>query len=289
MACSMQWPRMHEAEFVAGLRSLPLHPGARGLNDDVAVIAIGGETLIVTHDMIAEGVHYLAGTDPFDIAWKLVAVNLSDLAAKGADPIGVLVGASLTDGSDRFVAGLRAILTEYDVPLLGGDTIRPAGPASFGCTAIGRATTPTVPARCGARPGDTLYLAGESGAARRGWLALSEGKPPSDADIAAYLRPRPLLAEGRALAPHAHAMMDVSDGLLLDASRMAAASGVTIDIDAFADDEAMRWGDDYALMLAAGPPEPTLPARAIGRVLTHGEHDVLVGGQPPKGSLGYQH
>src|SRR3569623_1762183 len=172
-ACSMRWPRMHETKFIAALRSLPLHNGARGLNDDAAVIAIGGETLIVTHDMIAEGVHYLAGTDPFDIAWKVVAVNLSDLAAKGADPSGVLVGASLTDGSDRFVAGLRAILTEYDVPLLGGATLRPAGPASFGCTAIGRAPTPNVPARSGARPGDALYLAGEIGAARRGWLALS--------------------------------------------------------------------------------------------------------------------
>jgi len=280
---------MHETKFIAALRSLPLHPGARGLNDDAAVIAIGGETLVLTHDMIAEGVHYLPGTDQFDIAWKLVAVNLSDLAAKGAEPIGVLVGASLSDGSARFVEGLRAILKEYDVPLLGGDTIRPAGPASFGCTAIGRATTPNIPARSGARPGDTLFLAGEIGAARRGWLALSEGKLPSDADIAAYLRPRPLLAEGRALAPYAHAMMDVSDGLLLDASRMAAASGVAIDIDAFAEDEAMRWGDDYALLLAAGPLDPMLPARAIGRVLTHGEHDVLVGGQPPKGSLGYQH
>ena len=84
---------MNEAEFIAALRTLPLHPGAEGLRDDTATLAIGGETLILTHDAIAEGVHYRPGTDPFDIAWKLVAVNLSDLAAKGAAPLGVLVGA----------------------------------------------------------------------------------------------------------------------------------------------------------------------------------------------------
>ncbi|MBN8806680.1 MAG: thiamine-phosphate kinase [Sphingomonas sp.] len=280
---------MTEADFIAALRGLPLHPGARGLADDAAVIEIGGEALIVTHDMIAEGVHYLPGTDPFDIAWKLVAVNLSDLAAKGAEPVGVLIGASLGDGSERFVEGLRAILSEYDVPLLGGDSIRPAGPASFGCTAIGRATTRPVPARSGAREGDTLYLAGTIGAARRGWLGLSEGGTASDTDHLAYLRPRPLLAEGRALAPHAHAMMDVSDGLLLDASRMAAASGVTIDIAPLFDEADMRWGDDYALLLTAGPLDPALPARAIGRVLPRCDHDVLLDGRPVAGPLGYQH
>ena len=288
----MRWPKrfaINEADFIAALRSLPLHRGARGLADDAAVIDVGGETLILTHDMIAEGVHYLPGTDPFDVAWKLIAVNLSDLAAKGAEPIGVLIGASLDDGSERFVEGLHAILTEFAVPLLGGDTIRPTGPASFGCTAIGRATVRPVPARSGALAGDTLYLSGEIGAARRGWLALSKGGDASDTDRLAYLRPRPLLAEGRVLARHAHAMMDVSDGLLLDAARMAAASRVTIAIDPLFDDDAMRWGDDYALLLAAGPLDPTLPAHAIGRVLTRGEHDVLVDRRPVSGALGYQH
>ena len=138
---------MNEAEFIAALRTLPLHPGAEGLRDDTATLAIGGETLILTHDAIAEGVHYRAGTDPFDIAWKLVAVNLSDLAAKGAEPLGVLIGAVLVEGAERFVEGLRAILTEYAVPLLGGDTIS-VSPATFGCTAIGRAGA-TVPRRDG--------------------------------------------------------------------------------------------------------------------------------------------
>ena len=81
---------MNEAQFIAALRGLPLHPGAQDLRDDAAVIEVGGEALVLTHDAIAEGVHYRAGTDPADIAWKLVAVNLSDLAAKAAEPIGVL-------------------------------------------------------------------------------------------------------------------------------------------------------------------------------------------------------
>lgn len=282
---------MNEAEFIAALRTLPLHPGARGLHDDAAVIEIGGAALVVTHDMIAEGVHYLAGSDPFDIAWKLVAVNLSDLAAKGAEPIGVLVGASIGEGSARFVAGLNAILTDYGVPLLGGDTIRPHGPASFGCTAIGRATMRPVPSRSGAQPGDLVYLCGAIGAARRGWVALSEGQQGAPADIEAYLRPRPLLTEGRLLAPHASAMMDVSDGLLLDASRIAAASNVTLDLTGppGADRDAMTWGDDYALLFTAPSLDSALPGTAIGRVLDRGQHALLLDGRPVTGQIGFQH
>ena len=287
---------MTESDFITALRALPLHPGARGLADDVAAIDFGAETLILTHDMIAEGVHYRAGTDPFDIAWKLVAVNLSDLAAKGAEPIGVMIGASLDGGSARFVAGLSAILSAYGVPLLGGDTIRPAGPASFGCTAIGRATTRPVPARSGARAGDTLYLAGRVGLARLGWLALERGETPPEEARDAYLRPRPLLAEGRALAPYASAMMDVSDGLLLDARRMAEASGVTIAIDtacvpAAGDDRhaAMTWGDDYALLLAASALPAHAPCVAIGRVTAAGDAPLVIDGRPASGPLGYQH
>ncbi len=282
---------MNEADFIRALRALPLHPGARSLSDDAAVIEIGGETVIVTHDMIAEGVHYLPGADPFDIAWKLVAVNLSDLAAKGAEPIGVLIGASLDDGSARFVEGLRAILVQYGVPLLGGDTIRPQGPPSFGCTAIGRATTRPVPSRGGARPGDRVYLCGTVGAAHRGWRALSEGGAGTPGDIDAYLRPRPLLAEGKLLAPHANAMMDVSDGLLLDASRMAQASGVTLDLasSAGADRDALTWGDDYALLLTATAFDRALPCRPIGHVRDRSDHLVLLDGRPVTGKMGFEH
>ncbi|RYD96835.1 MAG: thiamine-phosphate kinase [Sphingomonadales bacterium] len=275
---------MTESEFIAALRTLPLHPGAHGLLDDTATLRIGGETLVLTHDAIAEGVHYKPGTDPADIAWKLVAVNLSDLAAKGAEPIGVLIGATLSDA--RFIEGLREVLTEYGVPLLGGDTIA-VSPAVFGCTAIGRAAT--VPQRTGARPGDGLWVTGEIGAAFRDFPVNGP----------AYLRPRPRLAEGRALAPHVTAMMDVSDGLLLDASRMAQASNCTAEITLAAipfangvEDRlaAAAWGDDYELLFAA--PDgfaPPVPATRIGVFAASGGVPLLLDGAIPPEKLGYQH
>ena len=279
-------------DFIAALRTLPLHPGAQDLRDDCALIQLGGETLVLTHDAIAEGVHYLPGTDPADIAWKLVAVNLSDLAAKGAEPIGVLIGAALVDGAERFVAGLREVLETYGISLLGGDTIRPQGPATFGCTAIGRATTKPVPVRTGARPGDALYVTGAIGAAMLGFRA---------GDGPAYLRPKPRLAEGRALAPHVHAMMDVSDGLLLDARRMAEASGCTAALELgaipFAPEvaeadrlEAASWGDDYELLFAA-PDHAALPfpATRIGTMLRTGALPLLLDGAAPPERLGYEH
>jgi thiamine-monophosphate kinase len=276
-----------ESEFIAALRTLPLHPGAGDLRDDTATLDVGDTRLILTHDAIAEGVHYRAGTDPFDIAWKLVAVNLSDLAAKGAEPIGVLVGAVLVDRAERFVEGLGAILSEYGVPLLGGDTIA-VSPATFGCTAVGRAAA-AIPARGGARPGDGLWVTGTIGAAMLGF----EG-----GDDTAYLRPRPRLREGRALAPCVHAMMDVSDGLLLDASRMAEASGCTAEVAlaqlpvaAGADPlRAASWGDDYELLFAAPPGfVPPVPATWIGTMSQRGPAPLLLDGQAPASPLGYQH
>jgi len=279
-----------EPSFIAALRGLPLHPGAQDLRDDAAVIEFGGEALVVTHDAIAEGVHYRAGTDPADIAWKLVAVNLSDLAAKAAEPIGVLIGATLVEGSERFVHGLREVLDAYGVKLLGGDTIARAGPATFGCTAIGRATVRPVPARTGARAGDALYVTGAIGAAMLGFEA---------GDGAAYLRPRPRLAEGLALGPHVRAMMDVSDGLLLDARRMAEASGCTaaiaLDTIPFAQGvrdqlAAASWGDDYELLFAA-PEAVALPIAAtrIGTMLKKGPEPLLLDGKIPPEKLGYEH
>ena len=112
-----------EASFIAALRTLATHPAARGLADDCAVLDIGGESRVLTHDMMVEGVHWLPGQDPADIAWKLVAVNLSDLASKGAEPIGVLLGYSFGGDDLRFIDGLREALEAFSTPLLGGDTV----------------------------------------------------------------------------------------------------------------------------------------------------------------------
>ena len=280
------------------MRGLAQHPAARGLEDDVAVIEIGDETLILTHDMMAQGTHFLPDQDMADVAWKLVAVNLSDLAAKGAQPIGVLLGHMLGKGDDRFLAGLEEVLGEYDVPLLGGDTISAEGTRTFGLTAIGKATHTPVPSRSGAVPGDAIYVCGKIGQAILGYEAIRDG---SDADSRAYRRPIPLIAEGQALAPHVNAMMDVSDGLLLDAQRMARASNCTFDLKTAAIaqiapegrlDEAMRWGDDYALLFTAPPDAQfSIPAIWIGEVHASTDGHILIDGNAPAGAenLGYLH
>ena len=289
---------MNEADFISALRKLAKNPAARGLDDDAAVITLGGETLVLTHDTMVDGVHVLEGQDPADIAWKLVAVNLSDLAAKGAEPVGVLLSHMLGTDDHRFITGLREVLETYDVPLLGGDTVRGEGPRVWGCTAIGRAIHVPVPSRSGAQVGDAIFVTGMLGAAMLGYEALRDG---DDADSSAYRRPRPLLDEGRLLAPHVSAMMDVSDGLLLDCWRMATASkGVAFDVrsraipvaDPARRDACIRWGDDYQLLFTASPDaEPPVPATRIGTVMKADHPHLLLDGAilTPADGLGYQH
>ena len=253
------------------------------------MLEIGGETLVLTHDMIVEGVHYLPGDPPGDVAWKLVAVNLSDLAAKGARPLGVLLGFTLGDASwdKAFAEGFGAALAAFGIPLLGGDTV--SAPARvLGLTAIGRAAGP-VPARSGARPGDLLWVSGAIGDAGAGLRILKGELGESAALVERYRNPRPRLEAGERLAPIVTAMMDVSDGLLIDAARMAAASGCAARIaldslplsQAFlallgeARIEAATAGDDYELLFAADPAaapnilalaeEIGLPLSRIGR------------------------
>ncbi|MBS0255764.1 MAG: thiamine-phosphate kinase [Proteobacteria bacterium] len=286
-----------EASFIDRLRALATHPAARGLNDDCAVLELGGETLILTHDAMLAGTHFLPDQDPADLAWKLVATNLSDLAAKGAEPLGVLLGYQLGPDDARFAEGLAAVLAHYQVPLLGGDTVAGTGPQALGLTALGRATHRPVPGRDGVRAGDALWLTGPVGGAMLGLEAL-KGAP---GDPLPYTRPVALLAEGRALAPQATAMMDVSDGLLLDALRMARASGVTLAIDGAAVPlacpperraEALRWGEDYQLLftLPAGATAP-VPAHCIGTAMPAGSAPLLLDDEPlgEASHLGYLH
>ena len=271
---------LNEAEFLATLRTLPLHPGARGLADDAAIVA----GLVVTTDTLVEGVHFLPTDPPQDVAWKLLAVNLSDLAAKGAMVEGVLLNYPLGDSTwDRaFLAGFADALNALDARLIGGDTVSlPAGaPRVLTLTALGRDAP--APARDGARGCDTLWVTGTIGDAGPG-LAIARGGPGPAELLAAYRRPQPRLVEGRALGPHVRAMSDVSDGLLIDAARMATASGLAVAIDLAAvplspayrvhigDDRAARLaaatvGDDYELLFAASPGFASpVSAAAIGR------------------------
>jgi len=288
-----------EATFVALMRALACDPAARGLNDDVAVLDLGDTTLVITHDMMVEGVHWLPGQDAADIAWKLLATNLSDLAAKGAQPLGVLLGYTLGADDARFAAGLHEALDAFGVPLLGGDTVASPGVRSHGLTAIGRATHVPVPSRSGARPGDRVWITGPVGAAMQGFAALRDGTP--GVDTRAFRRPQPRLAQGIALAPLASAMMDISDGLLIDAARIGAASGVTLALESAAvplpatlpADQAaaaLRWGDDYELLVTLpADVAPPCPAFAIGMVLADAGAPLWLDGAPPTGPLGYDH
>lgn len=292
-----------ERAFIDLLRRLAIGPAARGLADDCAVLEVGGEALVLTHDMMVEGVHWLPGQDPADIAWKLVAVNLSDLAAKGAEPIGVLLGYSLGEDDARFVGGLGEALAAFGVELLGGDTVAASAGRALGLTAIGRATHRPVPSRAGARAKDGVWLTGALGAAMLGLDAMRSGIDDQPS-LRAYARPMPLLAEGRALAPTVTAMMDVSDGLLLDATRMALASGASFALDRAAiplaagvaeagrAEDALRWGDDYQLLftLPRGA-TPPIAATRIGEVAPPGQFPLLLDGAPPADAkpLGYLH
>lgn len=279
---------------------------------------------------MAEGTHWLPGSDPYDIAWKLVATNLSDLAAKGAEPVGVTLNYSLAGGEERFLSGLNAILKQYGVPLLGGDTISTKAGQTLGLTAIGRATHRPVPSRSGAQIGDLIYLCGTIGDAMAGYneltapdraremgFALSSDYQPDPYFAERFLRPTPLIERGIELAPIVTAMMDVSDGLFLDAKRMAQASGAAfhIDLDAVPHSEefkhyatqgnqldvmskgwptrkaACSWGDDYALLFTASPSRQ-IPSECtqIGVVKQMARHRLLVDGKPLQGeNLGFEH
>lgn len=270
-----------ESRFLTLLRLLANDPAARGLMDDVAVLELAGTRLILTSDTMVEGVHYLPTDPPDDIGWKLAAVNLSDLAAKGARPVGCLLNYALSgdDGWDTaFLEGLGDALARHAMPLLGGDTVRmPAGaPRSFSLTAIGESGH-AVPSRAGAQAGDRLFVTGSVGDAGVGLDLLRASAAASGPLVEAYRRPRPRLAEGGLLAPHAHAMMDVSDGLLIDAARMAEASGLAVTIDHIPLSPALEAargasvatqlaaacaGDDYELLFAL-PPAIKPPVRAV--------------------------
>jgi thiamine-monophosphate kinase len=269
---------MREREIIAQLRRVATDPAARGLIDDVAVLG----DLVITHDTIAEGVHFFPFDPPASVGWKLVAMNLSDLAAKGAAPVAGLLSLCISgDGrwESDFIGGLEAACDCYGLKLVGGDTIGlPKGaPRVLGMTVIGR-NAGHVPARRGGDAGDRLWVVGEIGNSAAGLAHLSADPAAASALVEIYRRPVPLLAAGQVLAPHAKAMMDVSDGLLIDALRLAEASrcsaAIALESIALGTDFvaghgegldarlfAATGGDDYALLAAlpAGFDPATLP------------------------------
>ena len=189
MRCSIPWRGgcggsgrvIGERALIADLLApLATHRAARGLTDDAAVwLPPLGREVVLTHDVIAEGLHYLPGDPTSDVAWKLLAVNLSDLAAMGATPVGVLLGVTLGPAQDDdwlrgFVAGLGRALAHFEVALFGGDTVRWGGAAVLGCTAVGQVPVGCALGRDGACVGDDVWVSGVVGDAGRGLAVARE-------------------------------------------------------------------------------------------------------------------
>jgi thiamine-monophosphate kinase len=217
-------------------------PGAFALTDDCAVLApIEGQEFVLKTDAVAAGVHFLLGDAPADIAWKALAVNVSDLVAKGAVPVGYLMSLAFPEPPSRrwmqeFADGLAAAQHRFGMTLMGGDTDRRDGPLSITIAAIGRVPRGRMVRRATARGGDMLLVSGTLGDAALGLIVHEDRKRARTAwklDKAGldfleqrYLRPQPRLALIEPLLAHASAAMDISDGLVKDLDRMCRASGV---------------------------------------------------------------
>ena len=240
---------LHGEEAIIALLA-PLaegHPGALGLKDDCALLAPPpGTELVLKTDPIAEGVHFLAGDTPEDIAWKALAVNVSDIAAKGARPLGYLMALSFPQPPahawmSRFADGLRAAQQAFGCHLMGGDTDRRPGPLTISITMIGSVPTGRMIQRATAKPGDRLFVSGTIGDAALGLLlardpaqAANWKLSPAETEhlLSRYRRPAPRLALAPVLLAHAGAAMDLSDGLVKDLDRMLRASGTSGRLDA---------------------------------------------------------
>ena len=287
-----------------------------GPGDDAAVLAAPDGSMVATVDTLVHGPDFrLAWSGAYDLGWKSAAVNLADIAAMGAQPTALLVALAMPDDTRlSFVTGLADGLRDACDALApgcvveGGD-LTVSDTLTIAVTALGVLEGRRAVLRSGAKPGDVVAVAGDLGAAGRGLALLfarfrgADGTPvPIDdgavdaaerRDLDAQLRPEPPVAAGGLAASHgATALMDVSDGLVLDATRLAEASGVTLAIDsaALGDDpaSALSGGEDHAL-LATFPSSCPLPEgfRVIGTVVERRAEAVLVDGRPHDGRGGW--
>jgi thiamine-monophosphate kinase len=273
-------------------------PEAFDLLDDAAAIpSRPGFDLVVTKDAVVEGVHAPVGERPDLIARKLLRANLSDLAAKAAEPYAAFLAVAWPkgmglDGREAFAAGLAQDASAFGVVLLGGDTVSTPGPLTASLTLLGWVPAGTMVRRAGARPGDLILVSGTIGDGALGLAAMrGEIEDPDGFLAERYRLPQPRLELREALRAHASAACDVSDGLVADAGHLASASrtALRLDLDRMPlSDAARRWlavqpdraqallalavgGDDYEIVCTApSSSAPALGLTTIGEV-TEGE------------------
>jgi thiamine-monophosphate kinase len=279
-----------EFEFIARrLRPLATARGALGLTDDAALLdPVPGRQLVLTKDAMVAGVHFLPDDPPGQIAQKLLRVNLSDLAAMGATPLGYLLALARSgDIADEWLAafctGLAADNAAFGIALLGGDTVATPGPLTLSLTAIGEVPAGAALLRAGARPGEDVWVSGTLGDAALGLKVLRGESEVADAArawlIERYRLPQPRLALGQALRGIASAAIDISDGLVADLGHILEVSGAGAEVHAAAlplsaaardlpgaRDAALSGGDDYELLFTA-PPQHRVEIEALARQL----------------------
>jgi len=303
--------------------------GALGLSDDAAVLRVAtGRELIVTADALVEGVHFLSNDPPDLIARKMLRVNLSDLAAKGATPTVYLMTLALGPAVDEswiasFAHGLAQDQDEFGISLAGGDTTATPGPTTLSVTAMGEVAQGQALRRNGARAGDGIWVSGTIGDGALGLAAARGESLGVDADAVAmladrYRLPRPRVALGPRLVGMAHAAMDVSDGLVGDLRHICDASGLGAEIEAVRVPlsvvaravvaraptrlrEILTGGDDYEILFAAPvsrdralmalSEEMGLALTRIGTMMAGGGVTVrdATGGPMETGQGGYRH
>ena len=267
---------------------LATHPGALGLSDDAAFITPpAGCDLVLKADAIIGGVHFFAEDSARDVARKALRVNLSDLAAKGATPLGFLLSLALPkeigdDWLSDFADGLRADAEQFGCPLFGGDTDRTPGPVTISIAMFGSVPQGTMVRRAGAKAGDRVFVSGTIGDAALG-LALRKGadwklNAAQRQHLAArYLLPQPRNALAEAVRTHASSAMDVSDGLAGDLAKLCRVSGVAAEIAV-----AQVPLSDAARTVIAVAPEMIEP------VLTGGDDYEVVCSVPPEKAASFR-
>ncbi|MDO8287851.1 MAG: thiamine-phosphate kinase [Parvibaculum sp.] len=299
-------PRPDEFQIIADYFA-PLAsgaPGAYGLGDDAAsYVPTAGKELVLTVDAIVEGVHFLPADPAADVARKLLRMNLSDLAAKGATPRGYLLTTAWTASTPvewiaSFARGLADDQSTFGISLWGGDTVSTPGPLSFTLTAIGEVEQGQMLRRSGGKVGDDLWVTGTIGDGALGLLVALGELPASPDLLARYHVPQPRVAFGQRLVGLAHASLDVSDGLMADLGHLCQQSGtgaridvaslplsaaarVCLDAKPVLIETIMTGGDDYELLFSASPDvasaidsaanQSGVTATRIGKLVPKGE------------------